>query len=86
MAAVPFRAVGIPIALHLATGIHHRRPARMVKSSTEVARLERAAQIAEDGVAAVLAMLVPGVTEREAVMVQVEDALVPLAPASFRLP
>ena len=58
----------------------------MVKSSTEVARLERAAQIAEDGVAAVLAMLVPGVTEREAVMVQVEDALVPLAPASFRLP
>lgn len=45
------------------------RRARMVKSPGEVARLERAAQIAEAGVAAVLAMLAPGVTEREAVTV-----------------
>ena len=42
------------------------RAARMVKSPEEVRRLERAARIAEDGVAAVLAMLKPGVTEREA--------------------
>lgn len=49
------------------------RRARMVKSPAEVARLERAAQIAEDGIAAVLAMLVPGVTEREAVMVYEEE-------------
>ena len=45
------------------------RSARMVKSSEEVGYLERAALIAEDGVAAVLAMLKPGVTEREAVEV-----------------
>jgi hypothetical protein len=38
----------------------------MVKSPGEVRRLERAAQIAEDGVAAVLPMLKAGVTEREA--------------------
>jgi Xaa-Pro aminopeptidase len=44
----------------------HFRAARMVKSADEVRRLERAALIAEDGVAAVLAMLKPGVTEREA--------------------
>ncbi|MBI4271235.1 MAG: aminopeptidase P family protein [Candidatus Rokubacteria bacterium] len=43
------------------------RRARMVKSPAEVARLERAAWIAEDGIAAVLAMLAPGVTERAAV-------------------
>ncbi len=43
------------------------RRARMVKSPAEVARLERAAQIAEAGIGAVLAMLVPGVTERDAV-------------------
>jgi Xaa-Pro aminopeptidase len=42
------------------------RGARMVKSPEEVRRLERAARIAEDGVAAVLAMLEPGVTERDA--------------------
>jgi len=42
------------------------RGARMVKSPEEVRRLERAAHIAEDGVAAVLAMLKPGVTERDA--------------------
>ena len=51
------------------------RRARMVKSATEVARLERAAQIAEDGVAAVLEMLVPGVTEREAVMVYEQEVV-----------
>jgi len=45
------------------------RAARMVKSSEEVRRLERAALIAEDGIAAVLGMLKPGVTEREAAMV-----------------
>lgn len=43
------------------------RRARMVKSPAEVARLERAAQIAEAGIAAVLAILAPGVTERDAV-------------------
>ncbi len=51
------------------------RRARMVKSADEVARLERAAQIAEDGVAAVLGMLVPGVTEREAVMVYEQEVV-----------
>lgn len=45
------------------------RRARMVKSPAEVARLERAAQVAEAGVAAVLAMLAPGLTERDAVRV-----------------
>ena len=44
------------------------RTARMVKSPEEVRRLERAALIAEDGIAAVLGMLKPGVTEREAAM------------------
>jgi Xaa-Pro dipeptidase len=45
------------------------RRARMVKSPDEVARLERAAQIAEDGIAAVLSMLKAGVTERQAAYV-----------------
>src|SRR2546428_6376806 len=51
------------------------RRARMVKSPEEVARLERAAQIAEDGVAAVLGMLKPGVTEREAAYVYEAEIL-----------
>ena len=51
------------------------RRARMVKSPAEAARLERAAQIAEDGIGAVLAMLVPGVTEREAVMVYEQEVV-----------
>jgi Xaa-Pro aminopeptidase len=51
------------------------RRARMVKSPAEVARLERAAQIAEDGVAAVLATLKPGVTEREAAYVYEAEIL-----------
>lgn len=51
------------------------RRARMVKSAEEVRRLERAAQIAEDGVAAVLAMLKPGVTEREAALVYEQEVL-----------
>ncbi len=44
----------------------HFRTARMVKSSREVACLERAARIAEDGIAAIWGMLKAGVTEREA--------------------
>jgi Xaa-Pro dipeptidase len=51
------------------------RGARMVKSPEEVRRLERAAQIAEDGVAAVLAMLKAGVTEREAAHVYEQEVL-----------
>ena len=51
------------------------RRARMVKGAAEVARLERAAQIAEDGIAAVLAMLAPGVSEREAVMVYEQEVV-----------
>lgn len=51
------------------------RTARMVKSPEEVHSLERAAQIAEDGIAAVLAILKPGVTEREAVRVFEEEVL-----------
>jgi len=53
----------------LAPGYANFRTARMIKSPTEVARLERAALIAEDGIAAVLGMLKPGVTEREAASV-----------------
>jgi Xaa-Pro dipeptidase len=53
----------------------HFRTARMVKSSGEVSRLERAALIAEDGVAAVLGMLKPGVTEREAATVFEQEVL-----------
>ena len=45
------------------------RQARMVKGPDEVEALERAALIAEDGIAAVLGMLKPGVTEREAAIV-----------------
>jgi len=51
------------------------RGARMVKSPAEVARLERAALIAEDGVAAVLGMLKAGVTEREAAHVYEQEVL-----------
>jgi Xaa-Pro dipeptidase len=51
------------------------RTARTIKSPEEVARLERAAQIAEDGVAAVLAMLAPGVTERQAAAVYEAEVL-----------
>jgi len=47
----------------------HFRTARTIKSPEEVRRLERAALIAEDGVAAILGMLKAGVTEREAAMV-----------------
>ncbi|MBI2218978.1 MAG: aminopeptidase P family protein [Candidatus Rokubacteria bacterium] len=42
------------------------RRARMVKSADEVQALERSAQIAEAGIAAVLGMLKPGVTEVQA--------------------
>jgi Xaa-Pro dipeptidase len=51
------------------------RRARMVKSDDEIARLERAAQIAEDGVAAVLGMLKPDVTEAAAAHVYEEEVL-----------
>jgi Xaa-Pro aminopeptidase len=51
------------------------RQARMVKGADEVAALERAALIAEDGIAAVLAMLQPGVTEREAALVYEQEVL-----------
>jgi Xaa-Pro dipeptidase len=51
------------------------RRARMVKSPEEVRRLERAAQIAEDGVAAVLGMLKAGVSEREAAHVYEQEVL-----------
>ena len=53
----------------------HFRTARMVKSPEEVRRLERAALIAEDGVAAVLGMLKAGVTEREAALVFEQEVL-----------
>jgi Xaa-Pro dipeptidase len=51
------------------------RGARSVKSAEEIARLERAALIAEDGIAAVLAMLKPGVTEAEAAHVYEQEVL-----------
>lgn len=51
------------------------RTARMVKGREEIACLERAAQIAEDGVAAVTGMLKPGVTEREAAEVYEHEVL-----------
>lgn len=51
------------------------RQARMVKGPDEVEALERAALIAEDGIAAVLAMLKPGVTEREAALVYEQEVL-----------
>ena len=51
------------------------RQARMVKGPDEVDALERAALIAEDGIAAVLAMLKPGVTERDAALVYEQEVL-----------
>jgi Xaa-Pro aminopeptidase len=51
------------------------RQARMVKGPDEVAALERAALIAEDGIAAVLAALKPGVTERDAARVYEQEVL-----------
>jgi len=51
------------------------RQARMVKGPDEVAALEKAALIAEDGIAAVLRMLKPGVTERAAARVYEEEVL-----------
>jgi Xaa-Pro aminopeptidase len=51
------------------------RRARMVKGPDEVEALERAARIAEDGIGAVLAMLRPGVTEREAALVYEQEVL-----------
>jgi len=51
------------------------RQARMVKGSDEVAALEKAALIAEEGIAAVLAMLRPGVTEREAARVYEQEVV-----------
>jgi Xaa-Pro aminopeptidase len=59
----------------IAPGYGHFRTARMVKSAGEVARLERAALIAEDGIAAVLGVLKPGVTEREAATVFEQEVL-----------
>jgi Xaa-Pro aminopeptidase len=53
----------------------HFRTARMVKSPEEVRRLERAALIAEDGIAAILGMLKAGVTEREAAMAFEQEIL-----------
>jgi Xaa-Pro aminopeptidase len=47
----------------------------MVKSAEEVRHLERAALIAEQGVAAVLGMLEPGVTERAAAAVFEQEVL-----------
>jgi len=51
------------------------RTARMVKSPEEVRRLERAALIAEDGIAAVLGMLKAGVTEREGALAFEQEVL-----------
>jgi Xaa-Pro dipeptidase len=51
------------------------RQARMVKGPDEVAALEKAALIAEDGIAAVLGMLRAGVTERQAARVYEEEVL-----------
>jgi Xaa-Pro aminopeptidase len=51
------------------------RRARMVKGADEVEALERAARIAENGIAAVLAMLKPGVTERDAALVYEQEVL-----------
>lgn len=59
----------------LGPGYAHFRTARMIKSADEVRRLERAALIAEDGVAAILGMLKPGVTEREAAVVFEQEVL-----------
>jgi Xaa-Pro aminopeptidase len=51
------------------------RQARMIKGPDEVAALEKAALVAEDGIAAVLGMLCPGVTEREAARVFEEEVV-----------
>jgi Xaa-Pro aminopeptidase len=59
----------------LVPGYQLFRRGRMVKSEDEVARLERAAQIAEDGIAAVLGMLKPGATEAAAAHVYEEEVL-----------
>jgi Xaa-Pro aminopeptidase len=56
-------------------GYQHIRTARMIKSADEVRRLERAATIAEDGIAAVLGMLKAGTTEREAAQVYEAEVL-----------
>jgi len=53
----------------------HFRTARMVKSPEEERRLERAALIAEDGIAAIFGMLKAGVTEREAAMAFEQEIL-----------
>jgi Xaa-Pro aminopeptidase len=59
----------------LVPAYQHFRTARMIKSADEVRRLERAALIAEDGVAAVLDMLKAGVTERDAALVFEQEVL-----------
>jgi Xaa-Pro aminopeptidase len=59
----------------LVPGYQLLRGARAVKSAEEVARLERAALIAEDGIAAVLGMLKAGVTEHEAAHVFEQEVL-----------
>ena len=59
----------------LVPGYQLFRSARMVKAPEEVVRLERAAQIAEAGIAAVLAMLRPGVTERQAAHVYEQEVV-----------
>jgi Xaa-Pro aminopeptidase len=51
------------------------RQVRMVKGPDEVAALEKAALIAEDGIAAVLGLLRAGVTEREAARVYEQEVL-----------
>jgi Xaa-Pro aminopeptidase len=51
------------------------RRARMVKSADEVQALERSAQIAEAGIAAVLGMLKPGVSEIQAAEVYEHEVL-----------
>jgi len=62
-------------ATTIVPGYAHFRTARMIKSPEEVQRLERAALIAEDGIAAMLGMLKPGVTEREAATVFEQEVL-----------
>ena len=62
-------------AATLIPGYQLLRGARTVKSADEVARLERAALIAEDGIAAVLGMLKDGVTEHEAAHVYEQEVL-----------
>ncbi len=59
----------------LVPGYQLLRAARMVKGPEEITRLERAAQIAEDGIAAVLAALAPGITERAAARVYEQEVL-----------